>query len=95
MPWGHIARHKGGQATRPLRNKCGDRAAQSPHLMHRPLAYVMDNKPCGSIRPLAEWGVELLWIEPGRASIPDPCLGRDTSPPGSLLRVVRSSLDGV
>jgi hypothetical protein len=69
--------------------------AQSPHVMHRPPAYVTDNKPCGSIRPLAEWGVEVLWIEPGHASIPDPCLGRDTSPPGSLLRVVRSSLGGV
>jgi hypothetical protein len=60
MPWGHIARQKGGQAARPLHNKCGDRAAQSPHdrgdraaqsphVMHRPLAYVTDNKPCGSI----------------------------------------------
>jgi hypothetical protein len=37
----------------------------------------------------------VLRIEPGHASIPDPCLGRGTSPPGSLLRVVRSSLGGV
>jgi hypothetical protein len=95
MPWGHIARQKGGQAARPLRNKCRDRAAQSPHVMHRPPAYVTDNKPCGSISPLAEWGVEVLRIEPGHVSIPDPCLGRDASPPGSLLRVVRSSLGGV
>jgi hypothetical protein len=63
--------------------------------MHRPSAYVTDNKPCDSIRPLAEWGVEVLRIDPGHASIPDPCLGRGTSPPGSLLRVVRSSLGGV
>jgi hypothetical protein len=46
-------------------------------------------------RPLAEWGVEVLGIELGHASIPDPCIGRDTSPLGSLLRVVRSSLGGV
>jgi hypothetical protein len=63
--------------------------------MHHPPAYVTDNKPCGSIRPLAEWGVEVLWIEPRHASIPNPCLGHDTSPPGSLLRVVRSLLGGV
>jgi hypothetical protein len=95
MSWGHIARQKGRQAARPLRNKCGDRVAQSPHIMHRPLAYVTDNKPCGSISPLAEWGVEVLRIELGHASIPNPCLGRGASPPGSLLRVVRSSLGGV
>jgi hypothetical protein len=69
--------------------------AQSPYVMHHPLAYVMDNKPCGSIRPLAKWGAEALRIELGHASIPDPCLGHGTSSPGSLLRVVRSSLDGV
>jgi hypothetical protein len=95
MSWGHIARQKGGQATRPLRNKCGDHVAQSPYVMHRPPAYVTDNKPCGSIRPLAEWGVEVLRIEPGHASIMDPCQGHGTSPPGSLLWVVRSSLGGV
>jgi hypothetical protein len=71
MPWGHIACQKGGQEARPLRNKCGDRVAQSPHVMHRPLAYVTDNKPCGSIRPLAEWGAEALRIESGHASILD------------------------
>jgi hypothetical protein len=94
MSWGHIACQKGGQAMCPLHNKCRDRAAQSPHIMHRPLAYVTDNKPCGSIRPLAEWGAEALRIEPGHASIPDPCLGHGTSSPGSLLRVVLSLLDG-
>jgi hypothetical protein len=69
--------------------------AQGPHVTHRPLAYITDNKPCSSIRPLAEWGAEALRIEPGHASIADPCLGHDTSSPGSLLRVARSSLDGV
>jgi hypothetical protein len=63
--------------------------------MLRPLAYVTDNKPCGSIRPSTEWGAEVLRIEPGHASIPDPCLGYDTSSPGTLLWVVRSPLDGV
>jgi hypothetical protein len=45
--------------------------------MLRPLAYVMDNKPCGCIRPSAERGAEALRIEPGHASIPDPGLGYD------------------
>jgi hypothetical protein len=31
MPWGHIARQKGGQAVCSFRNKCGGRAAQSPY----------------------------------------------------------------
>jgi hypothetical protein len=62
--------------------------------MLRPLAYVTDNKPCGSNRPSTEWGAEVLQIEPGHASIPDPCLGHDTSFPGTLLWVVRSSLGG-
>jgi hypothetical protein len=69
--------------------------AQSPYVMLRPLAYVTDNKPCGSIRPSTEWGAEVLWIEHGHASIPDPCLGHDTSFPGTLLWVVWSSLCGV
>jgi hypothetical protein len=95
MPWGHIACHKGGQAACPLRNKCGGRAAQSPYVMLRTLAYVTDNKPCGSIRPSTEWGAKTLWIEPGHASIPDPCLGHDTSSPRTLLWVVWSSLSWV
>jgi hypothetical protein len=92
MSWGHIACQKGGQAVCPFRNKC---ATQSPYVMLRPLAYVTDNKPCGSIRPSTEWGAEVLRIDPGHASIPDPCLGHVTSSPGTLLWVVRSSLDGV
>jgi hypothetical protein len=95
MPWGHIACQKGGQAACPLRNKCGGRAAQSPYVMLRPLAYVTVNKPRGSIRPSTQWGAEVLWIEPGHASIPDPCLGHGTSSPRTLLWVARSPLGGV
>jgi hypothetical protein len=69
--------------------------AQSTYVMHRPLAYVMGNKPRGSIRPLTEWGAEALRIEPGNVSTPDPCLSHGTSSPGTLLRVVQSSLGGV
>jgi hypothetical protein len=95
MPWGHIACQKGGQAVCPFCNKCGGRATQSPYVMLRPLAYVTDNKPCGSIRPSTEWGAEALRIELGHASIPDPCLGHGTSFPGTLLWVVWCSLGGV
>jgi hypothetical protein len=63
--------------------------------MLRQLAYVTSNKPCGSIGPSAERGAEAHWIEPGHASTLDPCLGHDTSSPGTLLWVVRSSLGGV
>jgi hypothetical protein len=49
MSWGHIACQKGGQVVCPLRNKCEGRTAQSLYVMLRPLAYVTDNKPCGSI----------------------------------------------
>jgi hypothetical protein len=95
MPWRHIICQKGGQAARPLRNKCGGCAAQSPYVMLRPSAYVTDNKSYGCIRSSAERGAEALWIEPGHASTPDPCLGYDTSFLGTLLWVVRSSLGGV
>jgi hypothetical protein len=79
----------------PLRNKCGGHTAQSPYVMLRPPAYVMGNKPCGSIEPSAERGAEAHRIEPGHASTPDPCLGHDTSSLGTLLWVVRSLLGGV
>jgi hypothetical protein len=92
---GHITCQKGGQAACPLRNKCGGCAAQSPYVMLCPLAYVTDNQPWGRIRPSAERGAEALQIEPGHASLPDLCLGYDTSSPGTLLWVVRSPLDGV
>jgi hypothetical protein len=63
--------------------------------MLHPLAYVMGNKPCGSIGPLAERGAEARRIEPEHASTPDPCLGHDTSCPETLLWVVWSLLGGV
>jgi hypothetical protein len=71
-------------------------AARPRTLRHAlPLAYVTDNKPCGSVRPSSEWGAEALRIEPRHTSIADPCLGHGTSSPGTLLWVVRSSLGGV
>jgi hypothetical protein len=99
MPWGHIICQKGRQAACPLHNKCGGRTAQSPYVTLRPLAYITDDKPCCSIRPLAErgrgGGGEALRIEPGHASVLDPGLGHDTPFPGTLLWAVRSSLGGV
>jgi hypothetical protein len=97
MLWRHIICQKGGQAVCPLRNKCGDHTAQSPYVTLRPSAYVTDNKPYGCIRSSAErgGGEEELRIEPGHVSTLDPCLGHDTSFPGTLLWVVRSSLGGV
>jgi hypothetical protein len=93
MPWRHIICQKGGQAVRSLRNKCGGRAAQNPYVMLRPSAHVMDNKPYGCIWPSR--GAEEPWIESGHVSTPDLCPGHDTSFPGPLLWVVRSSLGGV
>jgi hypothetical protein len=72
---GHITCQQGGQAGHPLRNKCGDRTAQSPYVMPRPLTYVMCNKPRGSTGSPPEWGAEALQIKPGHKSVPDPCLG--------------------
>ena len=63
--------------------------------MLRLLAYITGNKPCGSIGPSVERGAKAHRIEPGHASTPDPCLGHGTSSLGTLLWVVRSSLDGV
>jgi hypothetical protein len=63
--------------------------------MLRPLAYITVNRPCGSIRPSAEQGAEVLRIEPGHASILDPYLGHGTSSLGTLLWAVWSSLGGV
>jgi hypothetical protein len=40
-------------------------------------------------------GAEALRIEPGHASVPDPCLGYDTFSIGTLLWVVQSPLEGV
>jgi hypothetical protein len=72
----HIACQQGGQAACPLRNKCRDRAAQRPYVRLRPLAYVMGNKPRGSIgSPPERGGAQAHRIKPVHVSVPDPCLG--------------------
>jgi hypothetical protein len=73
---GHNACQQGGQAVRPFRNKCRDRAAQRPHIRLRPLAYVTGNKPRGSIGPPSERGAQVHRIKPGHVSASDPCLGQ-------------------
>jgi hypothetical protein len=91
----HIACQQSGQAARPLRNKCRDRAAQRPYVRLRPLAYVTGNKPRGSIRSLPERGAQAHRIKPGHVSVPDPCLGHGILRPGTLLWVTRSLLGGI
>jgi hypothetical protein len=91
----HIACQQGGQAVSPLRNKCRDRAAQRPYVRLRPLAYVMGNKPSGSIRSPPERGAQAHRIKPGHMSVPDPCLGQVIPCPGTSLWVARTSLRGV
>jgi hypothetical protein len=90
-----VGAHHLSEAARPFHNKGGGRAAQSPYVTLRPLAYVTDDKPCCSIRPMAKWGAEAPRIEPGHVSVLDPGLGHDTPFPGTLLWAVRSSLGGV
>jgi hypothetical protein len=75
MPRGHIACQQGGQATRPLRIKCRDRAAQRPYVRLHPLAYVTGNKPRVSTGSPPERGARAHRIKPGHVSAPDPCLG--------------------
>jgi hypothetical protein len=65
---GHIARQQGGQAARPFRNKCRDRAAQRPCVRLRPLAYVTSNKPRDSIGSPPERGVQVQDKARARAS---------------------------
>jgi hypothetical protein len=48
-----------------------------------------------ALDPWPSRGAEEPRIEPGHASTPDPCLGYDTSFPGTLLWVVRIPLGGV
>jgi hypothetical protein len=91
----HIACQQGGQAARPLRNKCRDRAAQRPYVRLRPLAYVTGNKPRGSIGSPPERGAQAHMIKPGHVSVPDPCLGQGIPCPGTLLWVTRSLLGGI
>jgi hypothetical protein len=78
----HIACQQGGKAARPLRNKCRDRVAQRPYVRLSPLAYVMGNKPRGSIGSPPEQGAQAHRIKPGHVSSPDPCLGLGIRCPG-------------
>jgi hypothetical protein len=95
MPRRHIACQQGGQAARPLRNKCRDRAAQRPYVRIRPLAYVTGNKPRGSIRSPPERGAQAHRIKPGHVSVPDPCLGKGIPCPGTSLWVAQTLLGGI
>jgi hypothetical protein len=91
----HITCQQGGQAARPLRNKCRDRTAQRLYVRLRPLAYVTGNKPCGSIGSPPERGVHAHRIKPGHMSVPDPCLGQGIPCPGTSLWVARTLLGGI
>jgi hypothetical protein len=91
----HIACQQGGQAARPLCNKCRDRAAQRPYVRLRPLAYVMGNKPRGIIGSPPERGAQAHRIKPEHASVLDPCLGQSNPCPGTSLRVARTLLGGI
>jgi hypothetical protein len=91
----HIACQQGGQAVRPLHNKCRDRAAQRPYVRLRPLAYVMGNKPRGSIGSPPERGAQAHRIKPGHASVPDPCLGQGIPCPGTSSWVAWTLLGGI
>jgi hypothetical protein len=71
---GHIAYQRGRQATRLLRNKCRDSAAQRSYVRLRPLAYVMGARPRGSIGLPPERGAEAHRIKPGHVSVSDPRL---------------------
>jgi hypothetical protein len=92
---GHIACQQGGQAVRPFRNKCRDHAAQMPYVRLRPLAYVMGNKPCGSIGSPPKRGAQVHRIKLGHVSVPDPCFGQGIPCPGTSLWVVRTLLRGI
>jgi hypothetical protein len=71
----HIACQQSEQAARPLHNKCRDLTAQRPYVRLRPLAYVMGNKPCGSIGSPPERGAQAHRIKHGHVLVPDPGLG--------------------
>jgi hypothetical protein len=91
---GHIACQQGGQAARPFRNKCRDRAAQRPCVRLHPLAYVMGNKPRGSIGSPPKRGAKVHKIKPGHVPVPDPCLGQDIPCLETSLWVVRTPIRG-
>jgi hypothetical protein len=82
---GHIVCQQGGQAARPFRNKCRDCAAKRPYVRLRPLTYVMDSKPCGSIGAPPERGAQVNRIKLGHVSVPDPCLGQGIPCPWTSL----------
>jgi hypothetical protein len=91
----HIACQQGGQAARPLRNKCRDRAAQRPYVRLHTLAYITGNKPHGSIGSPPERGAKAHSIKPGHVSVLDPCLGQGIPRLGTSLWVARTPLRGV
>jgi hypothetical protein len=91
----HIAYQQGGQAARPLRNKCRDHAAQRPYVRLRPLTYVTGNKPRGSIGSPPKRGAQAHMIKPGHVSVLDPCLGQGIPCPRTSLWVAQTSLRGV
>jgi hypothetical protein len=91
----HIACLQGGQAARPLCNKCRDRTAPRPYVRLRPLAYVTGNKPRGSIGSPPEQGAQAHRIKPRHVSIPDPCLGQGIPCLGTSLWVARTLLGGI
>jgi hypothetical protein len=91
----HIACQQGGQAARPLRNKCRDHAAQRPYVRLHPLAYVTSNKPRGSIGSPPERRAQAHKIKLGHASVPDPCLGQGIPCPRTSLWVARTPVRGV
>jgi hypothetical protein len=70
----HIACQWNGQATRLIRNKCRDRAAQRPYVRLCPLAYVTCTIPCGNIGAPPERGAEAYAVWSGHMSAPDPRL---------------------
>jgi hypothetical protein len=62
------------QAARLIRNKCRGRAAQSPYVRLRPLAYVTDSWPRGGIGSPPEWGIEVYGVWSRHVSALDPRL---------------------
>jgi hypothetical protein len=91
----HIACQQGGQAARPLCNKCRDRAAQRPYVRLHPLAYVTGSKPRGSIGSPPERGAQAHKIKPRHASVPDLCLCQGIPCPRTSLWVARTLLGGI
>jgi hypothetical protein len=74
MPRRHITCHWNGQPACHIRNKCRGRAVQRPYVRLCPLAYVMGNRPRGSIGSSPERGAEAYTAWSGHVSAPDPRL---------------------